>query len=1528
MPKCWNLKAFLHKLYRKSKERYSSTKSRDRSNESAVSVYDLNNPNDLPPEILDLLSCRGGELCFHNHDRCRVVNNKLYICTKRNRSSSRHSKRRTSPPRQSPPRQRRTKRVTFSPVEQTLSPKKRGSSGRKLISPGPVSNQEEEQWMPPPPHGYHIRIDPSSPEAYNEVADVDESTWTQTEDATIREVSNNHSVSSRALDRSSPSRSNQKGHFPIKEIKERFKKTMVTSPQRFTRSVRSKTKKPSSGRMSPTRHADRKLKCQENERDGFGYGALGDFGPSQIAVQRLNKNFIQKIDDRGYACCENNSNYVEVVSSMCKVNSEATRISPNRPRQRHTLRDRGEINHNNNSNRDSIAPATSTCQCFNTGSTPVIVSNISYCSRIFRLHHLNINMNNFPGDDSGQDDVPGEHQEVTSEQNASSSPTSVDQFYTPEPSSPGGAPGAASETTAENCSAGQHLEAAPQCTQKTPLTSPTSVGDKPQEQEKLVESDQECWEAKKHSIMMACNEAIKNRLQKQELEEGETREMTSSESSSARRSCKAKKKRKTKTTESVYVKFKTSLSKKMTTTTTLKEVKQSAYDIPAKNLMVENDRQNVLSLTTQSSEQSLSVPQPRHTRIVKCGELESSNRKRRQSSDTEVELLHSGDPNKPHSGVSKSVKDNAMRDRQISKKENTYVETSLVEEHSVDVDRQDVSQPSPHQNPSVGHGEMIGEYDKLSEKASAITVINVMETPDCEVKPDKIQGSEAAEPEESESVPVEGQELASTTSYSLSGQSESVTLQSSIGKEHVKKKNKSQSSRQKGKKKSDPKRVSSKSRDTVDSQAKCETPKGPLSETSLSQTSKKSAHSSHSKALQQAARSHSSPPEGRSKKSKKKTPSVHLLDPSEGSSRRSHKVSKKTTDRKKKLRPSSQRDEKSATETGGSTSSVNSERKRKSQTTASSISIDSEEEDQKHMEKVSPEIDKIFPETEVGLARLQIDEPERSKVYESSQVSTGQKDSLRETSNNKVSRQSIASKNKIEGTLDEEKDNSEDRALEPIQQTNVECVLRLKLDSQSSVANEDNLTQSKTSKLSTKVTNARTFPRNQSKEKDLQKAEMGWNNSIFYPEEKTKGASTRARTATRRPKLKYVLVKAKDKAKGKGAVKVSEAVPQPISSINQSPPGATSDQDMKQDGQGDSSLRAKTVQFSESIEKIENMKEADILEEAESLEGQAQETHIGDNASDGSLGDVFLSNNFDLVRELVEEVAECKQEQPEQASGTEPQKQKSSSPKRHRRPVWLKKAAAPKLPEEPITVETRFVTSKQNLSPKRLEKRKDSLEEILRTKKCNIQVTNPLPPSGISPKGEQASLKTKVAYSSMLSNVFQSLPLKKGARRVIAESGSPVDIKEVIEGSSVDAADYAKNLRYSPKPRRSAAAAPAGAGRGKKGQLEPRSRSPREMLIESGSFRSLVSRDSDGETRLTTPNGSFSTDLDEAAVFRPGHSSPTGRGMRAARKKVRAVTSHQLLAYYYRLTIDICTDTMSMNPESRNTSLIDRVNQL
>ncbi|GFN75518.1 mlck protein [Plakobranchus ocellatus] len=1489
----------------KVKERCSCEKYRH-ANASPLAVYDLGDRSSLPTEVENFLSCQGGHFCFHDHERCRIVENKLYIYARTGQSYGNGEKRRYLPGkipklRHSSKHHRRLKRVTFSPVSKSRQSSKERESQPEAVSIGTHVSPPDDvaQLVPPPPHGYHVRVDPSSPDSSSEVLAADDSTWTQTDQDS--ETTNNHF--------GSPHLCHKQPHKRHRLLKKESDRTgFCSTPRRHNGSLRRKTKNRGldSGRALSNKNTKPRYNnkiCEFNSCGAFGdslfgidHGLLKEQSTSQTKIDNVGRN-------------SDSNNGLSLKSS--KLLREAMRpgvsrhTKSNKICSRHASRD--SRNANNNKTNGYNLPVLLKRRARRIVSRSKQNMSANRVSNLTALSHLNTNMNACSDTEEVPKGVPEGEQGENSAQ--ASNPSSGDQFYTPALGSPEHrlsinreeklSPHSAANLSSEQCDA---VELTFPGSQSSALESPTCLVEDIKNKTEGLESEQECWEAKKHNIVVACSEAIQSRLERQDLEEEESRDVTTSDSASMKQSSEGRKRRKTKTRESVYLKFKTSLSKKMTTTTTLKQVKQPLHGSATKSLVVESDHQNALYLSSQSSEQSMPISQPRHTRIIKCGDMEMPLRKRKLSSDTEVELMHSNDLNKKKATIAKAEKDSAARDYQISKKENTYLEYSNKEEYSAEVDRQDVtsvSQRSPQQYPSIGNGEIIGEWDKLSEKASAITVINVNEISLASDRKDQLSSSPNPDQRDSESKVNDENYQKPSIGRSLKRQSGSATVQTPKGKERFKRRSKSQTPRNgNSKRESEPeKEVTTEPVDAAEPPAKKNVHQERNSETSLSQESKKVVHtSSSSKATGKCKRSHSSPPECRKKKSLRKkkgdTPSV---EPSDGCSSRSHKGRRATLDKRKKQAASAL--QKGRPRNTGSTTSSSSEKKKRSQTTASSISIDSLEERHQAVEQSTPKQEKTPSNRETVIPTALVSDAETSQTNETCEAVSGSDLlSLKQMSRKVKSRKRKSQKSgcqKEEAKHMEKKEVSEDPELQPVPQ-NSECTENEGTPEMLAVPTKSDPVSSKPEeKVVPKVAQAKIPLRSRAGEKDLQKAELGWNNSLFYGgKDKTKVIREKIKVPTRRHKLKYVLVKAKDKTVEKD-LKQEQA--QPLTE-RANPPEAATDQEAIGEGQKDSSQRSqiKTVQFSESIDKIENVKKAENVEEVESLEDHAQVNHTGDNASDGSLGDLFLTDNFDLVKDLVVETGEGKQLEPE----LEPEREKQSSdlPRRHKRPVWLKKKSAVKSSEEPVG-EAAIVATKTNLSPKRLDKKKDSFE-MLKSKKCNIQVTYPLQNAGSSPLGESTNLKTKVKYNSLLSDIFLSLPLKKTAKRVIAQTGTPVDIKEVTEGSSVDAGDYGKPLRYSPTLKRTQAIVPVGSqglgAKRKRVSSEQRGvfkiRSSKELLAESGSCRSLLSRDSEAEGRMVSPKMSVSTDLDEATVVkqRPIKSTSNSRSLRkTARKKVR-----------------------------------------
>ncbi|XP_059172893.1 uncharacterized protein LOC131953631 isoform X3 [Physella acuta] len=398
-------------------------------------------------------------------------------------------------------------------------------------------------------------------------------------------------------------------------------------------------------------------------------------------------------------------------------------------------------------------------------------------------------------------------------------------------------------------------------------------------------------------------------------------------------------------------------------------------------------------------------------------------------------------------------------------------------------------------------------------------------------------------------------------------------------------------------------------------------------------------------------------------------------------------------------------------------------------------------------------------------------------------------------------------------------------------------------------------------------------------EKELQKAELGWNSSLTA---ETKAADEKAKLIQRRNKLKYLIVKAKpthDADQTKQRRPACRNNPADAESVYSS--GSETEIKGEAASQREKAGQGKSVQFSESTENIES---------AKSTGGEGQSVDPGESIDEGEETNPNQESNeqspeIEPANKPTRKPSGAidKSDTAEEKVNVEPRSQ--STPPRRKRPIWSKKTK-----EE----QNRATVDKTNTTTRPMEaklKLRHSSDNIKKNSRSNVHLHYPLKTNAASPKTSSLNSKNTISYNQMLNGVFVSAPVNKSAKKMIAKVGSPVDIKEIIEGTSVDAAEYG------PKPRgpqetgvRPAKSVPAvnhgkvqGTDPGKKGKIGVVGLKKNKVskVRESGSVRSLASMESaDDYIRGTgksghpetqsSPTCSVSTDIDEVMKSKHG----------------------------------------------------------
>lgn len=301
-------------------------------------------------------------------------------------------------------------------------------------------------------------------------------------------------------------------------------------------------------------------------------------------------------------------------------------------------------------------------------------------------------------------------------------------------------------------------------------------------------------------------------------------------------------------------------------------------------------------------------------------------------------------------------------------------------------------------------------------------------------------------------------------------------------------------------------------------------------------------------------------------------------------------------------------------------------------------------------------------------------------------------------------------------------------------------------------------------------------------EKDLQQAELGWN-STFSSEDK--GIADKVKQNQRRARVRYYIVKPKPK-KTEKEVGVSK-LKRPASRINNPDGdvgGSGSEIDLScevvppervKPGQG------KSVQFSDNIEDLEASKEEAIIDRP-----------LRRPESDSVLPHPIVKAIIDSTK------AANKLADPEIAATVKALPQKKEEQRspvmmtRKRRPMWLKKSTK----DKPATAVAKPIEAVKSAAIGVSVTKLHSSDNVLKgSSRFNLHAYFPERKATVgSPKLSNTSLidKRKVTYKTWINNIFMAAPLNKATKKVVAKAGSPVDIKEIIEGSSVDAADHFK----------------------------------------------------------------------------------------------------------------------------------------
>lgn len=297
---------------------------------------------------------------------------------------------------------------------------------------------------------------------------------------------------------------------------------------------------------------------------------------------------------------------------------------------------------------------------------------------------------------------------------------------------------------------------------------------------------------------------------------------------------------------------------------------------------------------------------------------------------------------------------------------------------------------------------------------------------------------------------------------------------------------------------------------------------------------------------------------------------------------------------------------------------------------------------------------------------------------------------------------------------------------------------------------------------------------------DLKEAELGWNSSpISDCQEKT---SVRAKPRPPKKKLKYKLVKAKPK-QPQSDLKIPLDLEMPSlqrdvsPSLNMREAGDNAEKankDMKKSEFTEAEkilpTEGRVVQFSDSVETF-GASSTDGAVGGQDFDGSLQRDEesfvFPINSPQNPNSQMQAQDSFcsDVDVSDVQKVTERTKP---------PQVQPHPLPKR-KIPVWVR--------------------NKNKTTPKEGTKIKRKQSPISgKDPKLSFHTRSHLAGTTLryhlSPKTPPQQDNTSVVYNTKVNSAFELKPLDKSTRKIISEIGSPVDIKEIIEGSSVDAPEH------------------------------------------------------------------------------------------------------------------------------------------
>ncbi|BFZ10277.1 hypothetical protein BsWGS_13317 [Bradybaena similaris] len=345
----------------------------------------------------------------------------------------------------------------------------------------------------------------------------------------------------------------------------------------------------------------------------------------------------------------------------------------------------------------------------------------------------------------------------------------------------------------------------------------------------------------------------------------------------------------------------------------------------------------------------------------------------------------------------------------------------------------------------------------------------------------------------------------------------------------------------------------------------------------------------------------------------------------------------------------------------------------------------------------------------------------------------------------------------------------------------------------------------------TKVVQVASCPKTKKSEKDLQQAELGWNSSKASAEEKN--AAEKIKQNQRKVKARYYLMKTKARSAEYEPVRLRRAIALRNQADGDNGTREIGDKSDAPQAEKTKSGQGKSVQFSESTEDHEASRD-EIVDGYSAFPDSLDSDGAGNKFTivlQPSGKSVVLTQPITKLTAVSLATGKASAETPKPLNKSDvdglpaankatiqkkEEARSQTTPPRKRRPIWHKKVLKEKAPPttKGATAAVKSVPALASI------KQRQSSDNILKPAARPLMACSYPYPGKLkmqSPSLSNMSLDDKrtVAYNTWINGNIPAAPMNKAARKLVAQTGSPVDIKEIIEGSSVDAKDYHRSMR-------------------------------------------------------------------------------------------------------------------------------------